>query len=208
MVKTNSISKHSAKKLASSRIMRPSRPAPSISAQRRATLARQKRLELIGKRLGIPYPNDDKEPVTFTPKQIGARSRLIRKTFAQTNSSFFKYLIEVCTTNVVHGKQYQIKWLPENAPLDQQYAVLPSDDDLSDYEYQSSTGSEAEPETDSESVSSLEASSDTGIYGFQARTPPGHEQSRAPSLARSRRSISSSTLDNSSDVCCTNDCIP
>ena len=92
-----------------SRINRRSYKIPFTSTLRRAALARRKKLERVGKAFQIPYPNDDKEPVVYTPKETLARKRLIRSTFRRTNESFNEYLLQVSSENVVHGKPYSIQ---------------------------------------------------------------------------------------------------
>ena len=92
-----------------------------------------------------------KEPAVYTPKQTRARTSLIQSTFSRTNQSVIEYLNEVVDT-----EGYKPKWLPEGVPLSQQYALLPSDDDMSDYEYLSPSESEEDAD-DTISISSIEA---------------------------------------------------
>ena len=160
------------------RITRKSRP-PSAATQRRLAVRRQKRLEDIGKRLGTPYPKDDKEPITYNPKQTRARTKLIRSTFRRTNDSFIDYL------STVYKSEKEVQWLPKNVPREQQYAVLPLGDDLSDYSYRSPSPSAS---SEAGSLSSLDPASDTDIYGLQVRTPPPTACLNSPRPSRTSRS--------------------
>ena len=114
------------------------RSLPRPPTKRQEEIARQLRLE-AARNPGVPYLNDEGEWVRYVPKETRARREFVKGTFRYTERLFKDYIEDV-------AERGELK-------IEQEHVVLPSEDDTSDYRYESM--SEISEDAGYETVSSL-----------------------------------------------------